>query len=48
LGGKKDTPEGDVTDLLVTIVESFEMKHYPFAPPDLINAIKISMEQMEC
>jgi HTH-type transcriptional regulator/antitoxin HigA len=28
-GAKKDTPEGDEFDLLVTLVESYEMKHYP-------------------
>jgi HTH-type transcriptional regulator/antitoxin HigA len=46
-GSKKDTPEGDELDLLVTLVESFEMKHYPIAPPDPIDAIKFRMEQME-
>lgn len=45
-GAKKDTPEGDELDLLVTIVESYEMKHYPIAPPDPIDAIKFRMEQM--
>jgi HTH-type transcriptional regulator / antitoxin HigA len=43
---KKDTPEGDELDLLVTLVESYEMKHYPIAPPDPIDAIKFRMEQM--
>jgi HTH-type transcriptional regulator/antitoxin HigA len=46
-GAKKDTPEGDEFDLLVTLVESYEMKHYPIAPPDPIDAIKFRMEQME-
>jgi len=32
-GAKKDTPQGDELDLLVTLVESYEMKHYPIAPP---------------
>jgi HTH-type transcriptional regulator/antitoxin HigA len=45
-GAKKDTPGGDELDLLVTLVESFEMKHYPIAPPDPIDAIKFRMEQM--
>jgi len=45
-GAKKDTPKGDELDLLVTIVESYEMKHYPIAPPDPIDAIKFRMEQM--
>jgi len=45
-GAKKDTPEGDELDLLVTLVESYEMKHYPIAPPDPVDAIKFRMEQM--
>lgn len=45
-GAKKDTPQGDELDLLVTLVESYEMKHYPIAPPDPIDAIKFRMEQM--
>lgn len=45
-GAKKDTPQGDELDLLVTIVEAFEMKHYPIAPPDPVDAIKFRMEQM--
>lgn len=45
-GAKKDTPEGDELDLMVTLVEFYEMKHYPIAPPDPIDAIKFRMEQM--
>jgi len=45
-GAKKDSPEGDELDLLCTLVESYEMKHYPIAPPDPIDAIKFRMEQM--
>lgn len=45
-GAKKDTPAGDELDLLVTLVESYEMKHYPISPPDPIDAIKFRMEQM--
>jgi HTH-type transcriptional regulator / antitoxin HigA len=45
-GCKKDTPEGDEFDLLITLVESYEMKHYPIAPPDPVDAIKFRMEQM--
>lgn len=45
-GAKKDSPEGDELDLLVTLVESYEMKHYPIAPADPIDAIKFRMEQM--
>lgn len=45
-GAKRDTPEGDELDLLVTLVESYEMKHFPIAPPNPIDAIKFRMEQM--
>ena len=45
-GAKRDTPEGDELDLMVTLVEFYEMKHYPIAPPDPIDAIKFRMEQM--
>lgn len=45
-GAKKDSPKGDELNLLVTLVESYEMKHYPIAPPDPIDAIKFRMEQM--
>lgn len=44
-GAKKDTPQGDELDILITLVESYEMKHYPIAPPDPIDAIKFRMEQ---
>ena len=45
-GAKKDSQQGDELDLLITLVESYEMKHYPIAPPDPIDAIKFRMEQM--
>ena len=45
-GSKIDTPEGDELDLLITLVESYEMKNFPIAPPDPIDAIKFRMEQM--
>jgi len=34
-GAKKNTPEGDELDLLVPLVESFEMNHYPIAAPKI-------------
>ncbi len=45
-GVKKDTPKGDEFDLLVSLVEAYEIKHYPIAPPDPVDAIKFRMEQM--
>ena len=46
-GTKKDTPKGDELDLLVTLVESYEMNRYPIAPPDPFDAIMFRFEQME-
>jgi len=45
-GSKSDTPEGDELDLLATLVEGWEKKHYPILPPDAVDAIKFRMEQM--
>jgi len=45
-GAKRDTLQGDEFDLLCTLVESYEMTHYPIAPPDPIDAILFRMEQM--
>ena len=45
-GAKRNSPEGDELDLLCTIVESWEMKHFPILPPDPIDAILFRMEQM--
>lgn len=45
-GLKIDTPEGDELDLLITLVKSYEMKHYSISPPDPVDAIKFRMEQM--
>lgn len=39
------TPEGDRLDVLATLVQSYESKHYPIATPDPIEAIKFRMEQ---
>src|SRR6266545_2806149 len=41
-----DTPEGDRLDILVTLVEAYEAKHYPMAGPDPIAAILHRMEAM--
>ena len=46
-GVSKDSPEGDELDLLITLVESYEMKYNPIPPPDPIEAIKFRMEQMD-
>ena len=39
------SPEGDRLDVLTTLVQSYESKHYPIETPDPIEAIKFRMEQ---
>jgi HTH-type transcriptional regulator/antitoxin HigA len=39
------TPEGDKLDVLVTLVEAYEAKHYRMELPDPVEAIKFEMEQ---
>lgn len=39
------TPEGDRFEVLLTLVESYESKHFPIDPPDSVEAIKFRMEQ---
>ena len=45
-GSSKNTPEGDELDILCTLIEAYEEKHFPILPPDPIEAIKFRMEQM--
>ncbi len=40
-----DTPDGEKLDVLVTLVEFYERKHYPLDLPDPVEAIKFEMEQ---
>jgi HTH-type transcriptional regulator/antitoxin HigA len=40
-----DTPEGEKLDILVTLVEAYESKHYPLDLPDPVEAIKFEMER---
>ena len=40
-----DSFEGASFDALLTLIEAYERKHYPIAPPDPIEAIKFRMEQ---
>lgn len=39
------TPEGERLDVLATLVEAYEKKHYRFDLPDPVEAIKFRMEQ---
>lgn len=43
---KANTPEGDELDILVTLVEAFEAKHYAIEAPDPIVAIQHRMEAL--
>ncbi|NDY97031.1 helix-turn-helix domain-containing protein [Wenzhouxiangella limi] len=45
MGSKADTPEGDRLDVLVTLVQAYEARHYPMDYPDPVEAIKFRMEQ---
>lgn len=45
MAAKRNTPEGDRLDVLVTLVEAWERKHYPLDLPDPVEAIKYHMEQ---
>ena len=39
------TPEGERLDVLATLVEAYERKHFPMDLPDAVEAIKFRMEQ---
>lgn len=45
-GARQGTPNGDRLDVLLVLVEDYESKHHPIAPPDPVEAIKFRMEQM--
>ena len=42
---KDGTPQADERDVLVTLVEAYENKHYDFGQADPVEAIKFRMEQ---
>jgi HTH-type transcriptional regulator / antitoxin HigA len=39
------TPDGDRLDILATLVQAYERKHFPIELPDPVEAIKFRMEQ---
>jgi len=45
MDARRGTPAGDRRDVLVTLVEAWEAKHYPIDLPDPVAAIKYHMEQ---
>jgi HTH-type transcriptional regulator / antitoxin HigA len=44
-GAREGTPDGDRLDVLATLVEAYEQKHFPIDPPDPIEAIRFRLEQ---
>ena len=44
-GTKSGTPNGDRLDVLATLIDAYEARHYPMDPPDPIAAIQFRMEQ---
>lgn len=40
-----ESPEGDRFEVLLTLVEAYEAKHFPIDLPDPVEAIKFRMEQ---
>ena len=41
------TPEGDRLDVLVTLIEAYEARHFPMDLPNPVEAIKFRMEQLD-
>src|SRR5674476_800596 len=39
------TPEEDEMEILVTLIEAYEHKHFPIGPVDPVDAIKFRLEQ---
>ncbi|SET62898.1 HTH-type transcriptional regulator / antitoxin HigA [Nitrosomonas marina] len=45
MSAEPNTPEGEKLDILVTLIEAYEHKHFPLDLPDPVEAIKFEMEQ---
>ena len=45
MNAKAATSEGDMLDVLVTLMQAYEEKHFPMLPPDPVESIKFMMEQ---
>jgi HTH-type transcriptional regulator/antitoxin HigA len=44
-GARAGTPNSDRLDVLATLVEAYEQKHFAIDPPDPIEAIRFRLEQ---
>lgn len=42
---KANTTDGERLDILVTLIEAYERKHFPLELPDPVEAIKFQMDQ---
>ncbi len=40
-----DTPEGEKLDVMTTLVEAYEARHFPMDLPDPVEALKFEMER---
>ncbi|HEY0025483.1 MAG TPA: transcriptional regulator [Longimicrobium sp.] len=45
MNAEPGTPDGDHLDVLVTLIEAYEARHWPIPSPDPIEAIRVRMEQ---
>ena len=45
MGVKANSADGERLDILVTLVEAYERKHFPLELPDPVEAIKFQMDQ---
>ena len=45
MGAKANTAEGERLDVLVTLIEAYERRHFPLELPDPVEAIKFQMDQ---
>lgn len=45
MGARRGSPEGEHLDVLVTLVEAYERKHYPMDAPDPVEAIRFEMDR---
>lgn len=45
MGAKAGTAAGDELDVLATLVDGYESRHFPIRTPDPISVIKFQMEQ---
>jgi HTH-type transcriptional regulator / antitoxin HigA len=45
MNAKTGTVDGDALDILVTLIQAYEAKHFPMLLPDPVDSVKFVMEQ---